>query len=94
MFSRTKIENLTKAVTFSIIFKPETNMRELDLVAGDQETKETWVSVIRHLVARLAQITNQQSHDMSVSIVKKGVKNGPKKDDFWDRVFLLLLHKT
>ena len=61
--------NLNEAVTFSIIFKPETNMRELDLVAGDQETKETWVSVIRQLVNRLGQITNQQSHDMSVSTV-------------------------
>ena len=64
MFSRTKIENLTEAVSFSIIFKPETNMRELDLVTDDQETKETWVSVLRHLVTRLGRITNKESHDM------------------------------
>ena len=66
MFFRTEIENLTEDLTFSIIFKPETNMRELDLVARDKKTKESWVSVIRHLVTKMAEITSQESHDMWV----------------------------
>lgn len=62
--SRTEIANLTEAVSFSIIFKPETNRRELDLVAEDKETKEAWVAVLRQQVARLGQITNMESHRM------------------------------
>ena len=62
--SSTEIANLTKAVSFSIIFKPETNRRELDLVAEDKETKEAWVAVLRQQVARLGQITNMESHRM------------------------------
>ena len=66
MFSRTEIESLTEDLTFSIIFKPETNLRELYLVARDQKTKESWVSVIRHLVTKMGEITSQESHDMWV----------------------------
>ena len=61
---RTEIENFKKETAFSIIFKSSTNIRELDLVAGTEETKELWVEVIRHLISTLQSISNQKTYEL------------------------------
>ena len=62
--SSSEIENFNKDAAFSIIFKSTTNIRELDLVAEDKETKDIWVEVIRHLVSTLESISNQKTYEL------------------------------
>merc|ERR1719495_1281672 len=45
-----KLDNFSEETSFSIIFKPETNMRELDLVAQSKEIRDMWVDAIRHIL--------------------------------------------
>ena len=61
---RTDIGNFNESIAFSIIFKPETNMRELDLLARDRDTQRVWVGVIRDLVARFGACGSQETYEM------------------------------
>ena len=68
LLARTDIEHFNESMAFSIIFKPETNMRELDLLAEDVETQMVWVGVIRDLVTRFGSCSNEETYEMSVDI--------------------------
>ena len=61
---RLGIKKFNKEAVFSIIFKSTTKLKEIDLVAEDQKTKELWVEVIRHLVNTLQSIGTQKTYEL------------------------------
>ena len=58
------MEKFNKDAVFSIIFKSTTKLKEIDLVAEDQKTKDDWVEVIRHLVNTLQSIGTQKTYEL------------------------------
>jgi len=59
-----KLENFNNETAFSIIFKPETNKRELDLVAETQEIRDMWVNAIRHILGTFRSLTHQTEYEL------------------------------
>jgi len=56
-----KISNNT---AFSLVFSPESNLHELDLVAEDKATRDTWVEGIKHLVVTLKSLSHQKQYEL------------------------------
>ena len=49
---------------FSLIFAPESNLHELDLVAEDLDVRNLWVDGISHLVLTLRSISDQKEYEL------------------------------
>ena len=58
-----RFENFSQDTSFSIIFKPELNRRELDLVADTKEIRDIWVDAISHTLATLSSLTHQKEYE-------------------------------
>ena len=55
---------INNGTAFSLIFTPESNMHELDLVAEDKQTRDAWVDAIKHLVVTLKSLSHQKEYEM------------------------------
>jgi len=60
----TKCRHLSPKTSFSLIFSPESNLHELDLIAEDMETRNLWVDSISHIVLLLRSMTNQKDYEL------------------------------
>jgi len=49
---------------FSLIFVPDSNMHELDLIADDEITRTIWVDAISHLILTLKSLTYQKEYEL------------------------------
>ena len=59
-----KLDNFSQDTSFSIIFKPECNKKELDLVAESEEVRDCWVNAIRHSIGCLSSLGNQKEYEL------------------------------
>lgn len=66
-FLVTRLDGFSSETAFSIIFKPECNTRELDLVAEKREDRDIWVDALTHTLASLSSLTQQREYEMWVS---------------------------
>jgi Ca2+-binding EF-hand superfamily protein len=59
-----KFRKINNETAFSLIFSPESNMHELDLVAEDKRTRDVWVETIKHLVITLKSLSHQKEYEL------------------------------
>merc|ERR1719206_974385 len=59
-----KFRKIKNETAFSLIFSPESNMHELDLVAEDKKTRDVWVETIKHLVITLKSLSHQKEYEL------------------------------
>jgi len=59
-----KFRDIREDNSFSLIFKPQSNMHELDLVAEDCQTKDLWVDVISHMIVTLNSLSSQKEYEL------------------------------
>eukprot|EP00092_Neocalanus_flemingeri_P005512 GFUD01005942.1.p1 GENE.GFUD01005942.1~~GFUD01005942.1.p1 ORF type:complete len:789 (-),score=239.22 GFUD01005942.1:53-2419(-) len=59
-----KFSNINNDTSFSLIFDKESNIHELDLVAEDKETRDTWVDAIKHLIVTLKSLSHQKEYEL------------------------------
>lgn len=59
-----KFRNINVETAFSLIFKPESNIHELDLVAEDRKTRDVWVEALSHLIVTLKSLSHQKEYEL------------------------------
>jgi len=59
-----KYNKINNDNTFSLIFNPESNIHELDLVADNKNTRDTWVDAIKHIVVTLKSLSHQKEYEL------------------------------
>jgi len=59
-----KFRSVNQNCAFSIIFKNETNRRELDLVAEDEATRDAWVEGLGHIIITLKSLCAQKEYEL------------------------------
>jgi len=59
-----KYRKVSPMTAFSLIFAPESNLHELDLVAEDLDVRNLWVDGISHLVLTLRSISDQKEYEL------------------------------
>jgi len=59
---RSQIQSVNQNCAFSIIFKNETNRRELDLAAEDETTRDAWVTGLSHVITMLNSLSAQKEY--------------------------------
>ena len=64
IFPVSRLDGFSSETAFSIIFKPECNTRELDLVAETREERDIWVDALTHTLASLKSLTQQREYEM------------------------------
>jgi len=59
-----KYKDINTFTVFSLIFVPDSNLHELDLVAEDMETRNLWVDAISHLILTLRSLSYQKEYEL------------------------------